>query len=385
MQRITGIILLCLLVSTGVFGEKNENAPESLAGGSFQPNPKLSLDLDKTNSAIQIDGIIEETWELAKAFGHFTEYAPSENRAPCAHTEGFITHDRDYLYVAFRCSDPDISKLRATMTDRDQLYDDDWVCVSIDPHGDHQSAYQFFANARGVQGDRLWQINMLQEDNSYDIVWDCEAQIFENYWVVEMRIPFENLRFPDEETQNWSVHFTRNFPRDNPYRFSWMPISQNNNSFMGQAGGLNFILPKLEGSKRTLEILPYTVATQRGDRVEDTASPDYNNWQHEKTIARAGFGVKYGLSSNLTSEFTFNPDFSQIESDAGQITVNNPFALFFAERRPFFQEGNEIYRIDQASPGIAVDQFVDLFYSRSINDPVVAGKITGKKNQKSTL
>lgn len=378
MKRVLFLTGYLLCTTLSVFAEKNDDTAEIADGAGFLPNSRLTLELNNTQSGIQIDGIIEEAWKEARAFNHFTEYAPSENRAPLANTEGYVTHDRDYLYVAFQCYDPDISKLRATLTDRDHLYDDDWVCLSIDPHGNHQSAYQFYANARGVQGDRLWQINMLGEDNSYDVVWDCEAQIYDEYWVVEMRIPFENLRFPEGEKQEWSVHFTRNFPRDNPYRFSWMPISQNNNSFMGQAGGLNFELPKRERKQRIFEVLPYTVATQTGVLNEDATSGQYKKWQHEKTQTRAGFGVKYGLSSNLTSEFTFNPDFSQIESDAGQITVNNPFALFYAERRPFFQEGNEIYRIDQASPGIAVDQFVNLFYSRSINDPLVAGKITGK-------
>ncbi|MBN2340885.1 MAG: hypothetical protein JXR45_05315, partial [Deltaproteobacteria bacterium] len=147
---------------------------------------------------------------------------------------------------------------------------------------------------------------------------------------------------------------------------------------MGQAGSLSFRLPKRDSAKRTFEVLPYTIATQDRNRIEDTGSPDFNRWHSASPEARAGIGVKYGLSSNLIADVTYNPDFSQIESDAGQITVNNPFALFYDERRPFFQEGSDIYRLDQASPGIAVDQFVNLFYSRSINNPLVAAKLSGK-------
>jgi hypothetical protein len=93
---------------------------------------------------------------------------------------------------------------------------------------------------------------------------------------------------------------------------------------------------------------------------------------------RTGFGVKVGLTSNLVTDFTVNPDFSQIESDAGQININNPFALFYEEKRPFFQEGSDMYAVDQFTRGIILDQYVNLFYSRSINDPLVAGKLSGR-------
>ncbi len=371
--------ILFLIIVFPVLAE-NTNSPETIPDHrqAFEPNPKMELKLWPLQETIQIDGNIDDAWNEAIEFDNFAEYQPSENRAPGAATHGYVAYDQNSLYIAFVCDDPNMSQLRATVADRDHIYNDDWVCVSIDPYRDNQKAYQFFANARGIQGDRLWQINTLDEDNSYDLVWDCAARIEDDCWTVEMRIPFENLRFPDQDNQSWSVHFTRNYPRDNPYRFSWMPISQNNNSFMGQAGSLSFHLPKRDSAKRTFEVLPYTIATQQRNRIEDMASTNFNRWHGDNPEARAGIGIKYGLSSNLIADVTYNPDFSQIESDAGQITVNNPFALFYDERRPFFQEGSDIYRLDQASPGIAVDQFVNLFYSRSINNPLIAAKLSGK-------
>ncbi|UCE04312.1 MAG: hypothetical protein JSW07_11805, partial [bacterium] len=129
---------------------------------------------------------------------------------------------------------------------------------------------------------------------------------------------------------------------------------------------------------RVFELLPYTIATQQNYRDEHPGSPNLGTWELERPEGRAGFGIKYGLSSNFIADFTCNPDFSQIESDAGQISINNPFAIFYQEKRPFFQEGSDIYVADRFVNGAALDQYVNLFYSRSINNPLVAGKLTGK-------
>ncbi|UCE05192.1 MAG: carbohydrate binding family 9 domain-containing protein, partial [bacterium] len=281
----------------------------------FTPNPLLSLRPDLLAKEITIDGKVEKAWFESAHFENFTEYQPTENRQPIVATEGFVTYDVDNLYIAFVCHDPDISQLRANFTDRDKIFEDDWICVSIDPDQDYQKAYQFYANARGIQGDKLWQVNGT-EDESFDLVWHSEAEIQEDYWAVEIKIPFESLRFPETEKQNWSIHFTRNYPRDNEYVFSWMPISKNNNSFMGQAGSLVLQIPKQNSENRVFELLPYTIATQQNYRDERPGSPNLGTWELERPEGRAGFGIKYGLSSNFIADFTCNPDFSQIESDA---------------------------------------------------------------------
>ena len=342
----------------------------------FSPNPRLTLEPVLLTEPLTIDGVIDSAWKNCNCFANFTEFQPAENRRPPVGTSGYLTYDANNLYVAFVCEDPEISQLRASLTDRDKIFNDDWVCISIDPDNDQQKAYEFFVNARGIQADQLWQANG-NEDVSYDLVWQSEAQIYENYWAAEVRIPFESLRFPNREEQDWSIHLTRHFPRENDYKFSWMPISANNNSYMGQAGRIQFTMPQVQTDSRTLEVLPFAIGTQQSYR--NVQGDGTENWQREQLETRAGFGIKYGFSSNLTADFTYNPDFSQIESDAGQININNPFALFFSEKRPFFQEGSDIYVVDRNSTaGIAIDQFINLFYSRSINDPFYAGKISGR-------
>ncbi|MBN1481329.1 hypothetical protein EH223_03050 [candidate division KSB1 bacterium] len=370
---LTGIFTPVFLIATPHSNPGTAAAREQ----NFRPNEKTAVLLRHFANPILVDGAIEETWYDQTPFDNFTEYQPVENRQPMVETRGFVGYDEKNIYVAFICSDPDMRQLRASYANRDLIFQDDWVCVTLDPTSSHQSAYQVYANARGIQGDRLWQLNGDEQDYSYDLVWHCDAQIHDSCWTVEMQIPFESLRFPDQQQQTWSVHLSRNYPRDNQYRFSWMPITQNNNSFMGQAGTLEFEMPKRE-SQTALEFLPYALATYHQNLVENPAEVNFGTWKTEQPDTRAGFGFKYGLSSDMIVDLTYNPDFSQIESDAGQISINNPFALFFPERRPFFQEGSDVYVVDQFTQGIMLDQYVNLFYSRSINNPLVAGKLSGK-------
>ena len=359
---------------------ENTPPPEAIPESTlkdFKPNAFLTLRPEPLRAPIRLDGVVGSEWFRGARFGNFTEYQPAENFPPKAQTEGYVAFDSTALYVAFVCLDPDIRLLRASLSDRDQMIQDDWVAVSIDPNRDSQKAYQFMVNPRGIQGDMLFQANGLQEP-AFDLVWQSEAAILDDRWTVEMKIPFASLRFPGHDVQTWGVHFTRNFPRDNPYKYSWMPITRNDNSFMGQAGALEFRIPSAGAIKQKFEFMPYAIANSQNYRDADPGSSTFGNWRSRSPEARAGFGLKYGISSNFIADAAVNPDFSQIESDAGQISLNNPFALFFDEKRPFFQEGADMYVVDQFTPGIVLDQYVNLFYSRSIQNPLLAGKLTGK-------
>jgi len=358
-------------------------------------NPILTLAPDRVGSQILIDGVLESTWEDGLRFDNFAEFMPGHQLSARVPTEGYITYDDDHLYLAFVCYDPDISDLRASMTDRDKIYQDDFVGIIIDTYQDQQRAYEFFSNPLGIQGDMLWQANRTHEngfngggaiwqanggeDESYDAVWESEGRIFDDKWVVEMKIPFSSMRYPNKEEQNWSVHMVRTYPRNNRYQFSWMPISQNNNSFMGQAGNLNLAFALGALGTKSLEVLPYVVSTRTSSLVDDGTGN--GQWSNEGNGTRAGFSARYTLTSNNVLDATYRPDFSQIESDAGRINTNNPFAFFYQERRPFFVEGNDIFQVDRGARGLALDTPADLIYTRSIEDPIVAGKITGKSGR----
>ena len=310
-------------------------------------------------------------------------------------TQGYVTHTETDLYVAFICHDPKIGKLRASLTDRDGIYRDDFVGVVLDTYRDQQRAYEFFSNPHGIQGDMLWYSNRSEnddgaiwqshggEDESFDAVWESAGRVHDDRWVVEMRIPLASIRYPDESNQTWGVHFVRVYPRENRYQFSWMPISQDDNSFMGQAGCLSLALGQAGSNGRSLELIPY-LSSSRTDLLvgDETGNGRWRNQDSGLLNAskRLGFTGKYSFSSTNALGFSYKPDFSQVESDAGRADVNTPFAFFFQERRPFFMEGSDVFQVDTPAAGMILD-VANLIYTRSINDPVLAGKMTGKSGK----
>ncbi|MBN1894369.1 carbohydrate binding family 9 domain-containing protein, partial [bacterium] len=193
--------LLACFLSPSLFSADGMEGPASADVESpFRPNPMLILKPESPAlHPVRLDGRIEEhEWSGAATFGNFTEYQPDENRKPLAETDGYVGLDSSSLLIAFVCHDPEIRNLRANFADRDRMYEDDWVCVSIDPDRDFQKAYQFYVNPRGIQGDMLFQASGLQ-DQSFDMVWQSESRILEDRWTAEMRIPFESLRFPGSD------------------------------------------------------------------------------------------------------------------------------------------------------------------------------------------
>jgi hypothetical protein len=181
-----------------------------------------------------------------------------------------------------------------------------------------------------------------------------------------MSIPFRSVRFPDAESQSWGVHIIRNRPRDSREQYSWVPIPRDETCIFCNAGTINGLNGINQG--KNLEFLPYVIGSQ-ASYLEDSENR-HSTYIHEPANSAYGLGLKYGITPNYTLDFTYNPDFSQIEADAAQIDVNTTFALFFPERRPFFQEGADIF-----------DTRINTVYTRTINDPIMAGKITGKSGR----
>lgn len=368
--------LVTLLLSSGMSdmlaGAQMEKA--ALNGndnpGGFVPNPIMTLFVKSLAASPHIDGDIEESWYTASArFDNFSENFPNERQRPKARTEGFIAKDDKNLYVAFICYDPDMRELRASLSDRDRLYQDDFVGINVDPFGAQLNGFEFFVNPLGIQADLSVDVTGY-EDDSFDAVWESAARIYEDRWTAEFKIPFKSLRFPNKPDQDWLIHLYRIYPRENRYVYSWMPTSRDISNQYSQAGHLKMEMTETSG--RTIEVLPYAVGT--AERSMSEAEDGRGTWSGRDYSGDAGFNLKYGLTSNITLDLAYNPDFSQIEADAGQISVNNPFALFYNEKRPFFLEGRDIFYVDSD---------INLMYTRTINDPLVVGKISGKSGRLS--
>ncbi len=321
----------------------------------------------RINTQLKIDGKLDESeWSTAKRYTIGFEIEPGENTVPRAETIFFTLYNDEYLYFAFRCFDPNPSEIRATVTDRDKIFNDDFVIILLDTYSDNQRTYELLVNPYGIQGDLLRTGN--NEDPGFDIIWYSAAERTETGYTVEMAIPFKSIKFPDSDSPIWALQAGRIFPRENRYVYFWTPSDRNNPCFMCQSGkliGLSDIPHNISA-----EILPYAIGFQSA-RLEDSDDPD-KGFFNEDLKGRIGAGFKVNPSSSMTMEGVVNPDFSQVESDAQQISVNSTFSLYYEEKRPFFLEGIELFR-----SGMSV------FYTRLINNPLYAAKITGKQEKVS--
>jgi len=359
-RQLIGRPILIALILTIVVSQVS--SLEASTPPEFEPQYNPTLRISKASSAIDVDGhLTEPAWRSAAQADNFAERNPGDMTEPEVQTVAWITYDKDNLYVAFLCFD-DPATIRATMCQRDQFHGDDAVCLLIDTYGNASWAYELLVNPYGIQKDYLWS-KVGEEDPGFDLVWTSAARITDSGYQVEMAIPFASMRFPDKDTQNWRVDFWRNRPRDQSFQYSWAAYDRNEQCWVcqwGTAEGLHGVQPG-----RGLELLPAFVSNQSGG-LANRYDPD-SHFKNEDIMGEFSLGGKYGLSSDFMLEAAYNPDFSQIEADAAQVDVNSTIALYYPERRPFFQEGADIFRT-----------LFNSFYTRTVNDPRFAVKLTGR-------
>ncbi|MEW6654172.1 MAG: carbohydrate binding family 9 domain-containing protein, partial [Bacteroidota bacterium] len=277
-----------------------------------------------------------------------------------------ILYDNEFIYFGFVCSDTEPEKIRANVSDRDRIFNDDFVIVIFDTYGDYQKAYEFAVNPYGNQGDLLATNN--GEDTSMDYVWYSAANINEHGWTAELKIPFKSLNFPEKEEHTWALHLSRTIPRESRFQTSWVKIDRNIPSFITQAGLLTGLKNIKSGG--SVELLPYVIGQSNGQLTElNNAS---SKFIFDPLKGRIGGGVKYAPSQGFALDAVVNPDFSQIEADAEQIEINTTFALNYQEKRPFFLSGSHLLQ-------------TPMYYSRSINNPLAAGRVIGKEGKLSYL
>ena len=351
LMNVVLLLLLCLVVEG--FAEGNKNA---------QPFSCVSA---KIGTGIVIDGKIDPAeWANAEKSELKYEVNPGDNLPTKQRTEFYSAHDDQNLYFAFKCYDTDPQMIRAHKCDRDQIFSDDFVGIILDPYRDNQHAYELFVNPYGVQGDLMRTGN--NEDATFDMIWKTAGQITDYGYCVEMAIPYTSIRFPRDGKNGWNLVALRIYPRDSRYNFSWTPMDRDNPCMMCQSG----LLSGLEDVKSPLklEVLPYVVGFQRSG-LDDSDDPS-SVFSKGKPQGRMGIGLKITPNSDMLIESVINPDFSQVESDAQQISVNSSFALYYSEKRPFFLEGSDLFS------GRIVP-----FYSRMINSPDFATKVLGKEGR----
>lgn len=335
----------------------------ALAQSDQAPNlGKFSLSAQRIDRNIKLMGNLSDPlWHSGNYVELNNEIQPGDNTRPRQRSYATVLYNSEYLYFGFKFYDTNPEEIRANISDRDRLFADDFAIAVFDTYGDYQRTYEFFVNPHGIQGDILRQGN--NEDESFDTVWESAAAISDSGWTAEMAIPLKSIRFPAKPIQDWVLLIGRNYPRESRYIYSWTPFDRNNPCFTCQGGKLLGI--KDIESFTALDMLPYAIATQSGS-LRDGDDPS-SNFDRGDMKGRAGIGVRYAPNPDLNIDAVVNPDFSQVESDASQISVNTTFALFYPEKRPFFQLGKDLFSTR-----------IDGYYSRMINDPLGAAKTTAK-------
>ena len=308
----------------------------------------------------------ETALQMAKVTG-FTQRNPHDGEPVSEPTAAYLGYDQKNLYVVFVCFD-DPHQVRARMSRREDIFDDDQVELILDTFHDRRRAYAFQSTPLGVQWDAIYTEASREEqtqghfDTSFDTVWDSRGKVTSRGYVVEMAIPFKSLRFPASRIQQWGVILYRGITRKTEDSF-WPHVSYRMEGRLGQAATLS----GLEGISpgRDIELIPYGL--MRGFRALDTR--DFTNPYFQKATAQGqpGMDAKFVFHDHFTLDLTANPDFSQVESEDPQITVNQRYAVYFPEKRPFFLENEDFFRTP-----------MDLFFTRNIADPSAGIRLTGK-------
>ena len=288
----------------------------------------------------------------------FLQREPGDLVPATEKTEAYVSYDATNLYVVFVCHAKDPSKVRARMNRREQIFNDDFVGVFLDTFNDRQRAYMFLVSPLGIQTDGIVTEGQ-NDDFSFDTIWQSRGELTDFGYVVSIAIPFKSLRFPPATgPQIWGISFMRGIPVNSENDF-WPGITRSKTSFTGQFADLHGLQNVSPG--RNIQLIPYGTFT--GARFLDRDIPAYDS----QTDGRAGIDAKVVARDSLALDFTLNPDFSQVESDEPQVTVNQRFEVFFPEKRPFFLENAGYFETP-----------VNLFFSRRIVDPQFGGRVTGK-------
>ena len=366
-------MLALLLVLQAATADVRDTAATEARG----PGPGLSVegkgsptaDIPRLEATAAIDGKLDEpVWAQATRLTGFWQYQPVDGRPAEEETEVLVWYAPDAIYFGIIAHDRNPAAIRATVADRDNIDNDDYVVIDIDTFHDRRRAFFFGVNPLGAQSDGVrsegaGQVSSLipgGTDQNPDFTWQSKGRVTDRGYEVEIRIPFKSLRYPGSGPQTWGLNVTRVVQRTG-YTDTWTDVRRANASFLGQEGAIGGLHDLRHGV--TVEGQPFVTATADGARESngDFTRADVN--------PDAGLNLRLGFTS-YALDATLNPDFSQVESDEGQVTVNERFALFFPEKRPFFLEGIELFGSPQT-----------LVYTRRIVNPKAGAKFTGKFGQ----
>ena len=340
---------------------------------------QLQVPAPRLDAEVTIDGVLDEpVWQQAAALTGFSRYAPVDGGPADRETEVLVWYSPTAMHFGIRAA-AGADGIQATLADRDRIDADDHIQIFLSTFADGRQAFVFAVNPLGVQmdgalveglrtgGGGFGGLSAGREDfdRSPDFVFQSRGKVDTGGYVVEVRIPFKSLRYQSGGQQTWGLHVTRVNARARTEE-SWAPARREGASFLSQAGALQ----GLHDLRRGLVLDLNPVVTARADGTPSATG----GWQYDGGRPDLGMNVRWGVTETLTLNGTVNPDFSQVEADAGQFQFDPRSALFFPDKRPFFLDGIEQY----AAPN-------NLIYTRRVQAPVAATKLTGRVTRATSV
>ncbi len=334
---------------------------------------QLAVTPPRIEASVTVDGRLDEpVWSRAAVLTGFSQFSPQDGIAAQDSTEVLVWYSPTAIHFGIRAYEAH-GAVRATLAQRDKIQTDDYVQILLGTFNDGRQASVFMVNALGVQADGVLNETGQKASSGFmaamasresadlnpDFVFQSAGHVTSWGYEIEVRIPFKSLKYQSVASQTWGINVTR-VVQHSGYEDSWAPAHRANSSFLAQSGtlvGLNDLRRGL-----VLDLTP-----ELTDRADGLPSGPGGQWKYTTRAPDIGANVRWGVTNNLTFNGTLNPDFSQVEADAGQFSFDPRAALSFSEKRPFFLDGSE----QLSTPN-------NLVYTRRIVQPVAAAKLTGK-------
>ncbi|MGK0268105.1 MAG: hypothetical protein ACI8Y3_000714, partial [Paraglaciecola sp.] len=355
-------LFICLLL---FFANINPTFAQQNISNTDTSNEFTTLDIPNIAGEIKVDGVLDDLhWQQAKQLELNYVTRPFENTQPPVTTQVKIFENGDTLYVAFIAQDPKVENLSAYYRDRDGIWSDDLVGIKLDTFNDSRLAYQFFVNPLGIQADAIQNEMTGSESDSWDGIWQSAGKIVAAGYQVEMAIPLRILNFKEgSDKKVWGAELVRFYPREDRLRISNTPLDRNNSCNLCQMGSISGFKQAKQG--QNLALVP-TLVLGKGQSREPEESLEWNDSDNQAI----SLDVKWGITPEISLQATLNPDFSQVEADVAQLSINDTFALFFDEKRTFFLENSDYFSSNY-----------NLVYTRNVAAPDYGAKVTGRMDQ----
>jgi hypothetical protein len=361
-MRLSAVCLSLFFLGTILTGAQSNPGASTPRPAPASPTVAIVPVVDQPLKLDDFAGMVPRS-DLRDKLDHLTEFIqqqPADGKAATEATEVWMAYSRSTLYFVFLCHDSHPGQVRTHLARRENVLTDDNVFVLLDPFQDHRTGVMFQVNAAGVQADASWSESS-GPDYSYDTVWDSDARVTKEGWMAIIAIPFRSLRFHAGQ-RDWGVVFQRNLPRNSETDF-WPRVAANVSGVLTQEATLRGI-EGVTGS-RNFQLNPYALGQNERKLIDlDPTNPYFSSRHIEGT---AGGEVKLVIKDSIVLDGTINPDFSDIESDQPQFTVDQRFPVYFPELRPFFLENASYF----STP-------INLVYTRNIAHPEFGVRMTGK-------